>query len=98
MFSEAQGYAGAAAEGDVECDLTRHSGGNDSHSHIIPHYPDEPPNLFAQSEWGLSLHLTSQKGTETKRSLLDFAYSDGVLNNNIDLLGIDLPAVDSRTP
>ena len=26
-----------------------------------------------QSEWGLSLHLTSQKGVETKRFLLDFA-------------------------
>jgi 7,8-dihydropterin-6-yl-methyl-4-(beta-D-ribofuranosyl)aminobenzene 5'-phosphate synthase len=48
-----------------------------------------------QSEWGLSLHLTSQKGAETRRSLLDFAYTPDVLNNNIELLGIDLPAVDS---
>ena len=42
-----------------------------------------------QSEWGLSLHLVSQKGAETKRFLLDFAYTPDVLNNNIALLGID---------
>lgn len=48
-----------------------------------------------QSEWGLSLHLVSQKGAETKRFLLDFAYTPDVLNNNIALLGIDLPAIDA---
>jgi 7,8-dihydropterin-6-yl-methyl-4-(beta-D-ribofuranosyl)aminobenzene 5'-phosphate synthase len=48
-----------------------------------------------QSEWGLSLHLASDKGGETKRSLLDFAYTSDVLNNNIELLGVDLAAIDS---
>ena len=48
-----------------------------------------------QTEWGLSLHLTSQKGAETRRFLLDFAYTPDVLNNNIELLGIDLAAVDA---
>lgn len=48
-----------------------------------------------QSEWGLALHLTSQKGDETKRFLLDFAFTPDVLNNNMALLGIDLPAVDA---
>lgn len=47
-----------------------------------------------QSEWGLSLHLTSQKGGESRRYLLDFAYTPDVLNNNVELLGIDLAAVD----
>src|SRR5262245_43639375 len=47
------------------------------------------------SEWGLSLHLTSDKGAETKRFLLDFAYTSDALNNNIELLGIDLAAIDS---
>jgi 7,8-dihydropterin-6-yl-methyl-4-(beta-D-ribofuranosyl)aminobenzene 5'-phosphate synthase len=44
---------------------------------------------------GLSLHLTSQKAEETRRFLLDFAYTPDVLNNNIELLDIDLPAVDA---
>ena len=48
-----------------------------------------------QSEWGLSLHLMSQKGTETRRFLLDFAFTPDVLNNNLDLLGIDLAAIDA---
>jgi 7,8-dihydropterin-6-yl-methyl-4-(beta-D-ribofuranosyl)aminobenzene 5'-phosphate synthase len=47
------------------------------------------------SEWGLSLHLSSDKGGETKRFLLDFAYTSDVLNNNIELLGVDLTAIDS---
>lgn len=34
-----------------------------------------------RSEWGLSLHLASDKGAETKRFLLDFAYTSDVLNN-----------------
>jgi 7,8-dihydropterin-6-yl-methyl-4-(beta-D-ribofuranosyl)aminobenzene 5'-phosphate synthase len=48
-----------------------------------------------RSEWGLSLHLASDKGAETKRFLLDFAYTSDVLNNNIELLGVDLAAIDS---
>jgi len=47
-----------------------------------------------QSEWGLSLHLTSEKAAESRRFLLDFAYTPDVLNNNIELLDIDLAAVD----
>lgn len=47
------------------------------------------------SEWGLALHLTSEKGGESKRYLLDFAYTSHALNNNIELLGVDLPAVDA---
>ena len=35
-----------------------------------------------QSEWGLSLYLTSQKGAESRKYLLDFAYTSDVLNNN----------------
>jgi 7,8-dihydropterin-6-yl-methyl-4-(beta-D-ribofuranosyl)aminobenzene 5'-phosphate synthase len=48
-----------------------------------------------QTEWGLSLHLTSTKGSETKRYLLDYAYTSDVLNNNLDLLGIDVSALDA---
>ncbi len=48
-----------------------------------------------QSEWGLSLHLTSTKGAETKRYMLDYAYTPDVLNNNIELLNIDVAALDA---
>ncbi|MEO3475948.1 MBL fold metallo-hydrolase [Roseomonas sp. CAU 1739] len=48
-----------------------------------------------QSQHGLSLHLTSRKGTETKHFMLDFAYTPDVLNNNIELLGLDIAAIDA---
>jgi len=48
-----------------------------------------------QSEWGLSLHLVSNKGAETKRYLLDFGFTGDALNTNIDLLKIDLAAIDA---
>lgn len=48
-----------------------------------------------KSEWGLSLHLEAQAGPETRRYLLDFGYTPEALNNNLDLLGIDLAAIDA---
>ena len=48
-----------------------------------------------QGEHGLSLHLTSQQGAETKRILLDFAWTAQALNNNIELLGIDPGKLDA---
>ena len=48
-----------------------------------------------RSEHGLSLHLTSRKSDETRRFLLDFAWTPEVLNNNLELLGLDVAAVDA---
>jgi len=48
-----------------------------------------------QSEWGLALHLISDKGGERKQFLLDYAYTPDVLNNNIELMGVDLGAIDA---
>lgn len=48
-----------------------------------------------RSEWGLSLHLTSRMGDTTKRMLLDFGWTPEVLNNNIELLGVDVSALDA---
>ena len=48
-----------------------------------------------QSEWGLSLHLTSTRKAETKRFLLDFGFTGEALNSNIDLLKPDLAAIDA---
>ena len=48
-----------------------------------------------QGQHGLSLHLTSQKGPETRRILLDFAWTADVLNNNLELLGVDPARLDA---
>jgi 7,8-dihydropterin-6-yl-methyl-4-(beta-D-ribofuranosyl)aminobenzene 5'-phosphate synthase len=48
-----------------------------------------------RSEHGLSLHLTSRRGSETRRFLLDFGWTPEVLNNNLELLGLDVAAVDA---
>ncbi len=48
-----------------------------------------------QSEWGLSLHLASTKGKETKRFLLDFGFTGDALNTNLGLLGTDLSNIDA---
>lgn len=47
------------------------------------------------NQWGLSLHIESVKAGETRRCLLDFAYSADVLTANIDLLGIDAGKLDA---
>ena len=45
-------------------------------------------------EWGLSLHLTSQKGGETAQHILDFGWTPEIINRNFDLLGIDPTKID----
>ena len=47
------------------------------------------------SEWGLALHLESQRGGETRRYLLDFGYTPDAYANNLDYLKIDPAAVDA---
>jgi len=48
-----------------------------------------------QNEWGLSLHLESARGAETRQMLIDFGFTGDTLNNNLDLLGIDLAKLDA---
>jgi 7,8-dihydropterin-6-yl-methyl-4-(beta-D-ribofuranosyl)aminobenzene 5'-phosphate synthase len=47
------------------------------------------------SEWGLALHLESQRGSETRRYLLDFGYTPDAYANNLSYLRIDPTAVDA---
>jgi 7,8-dihydropterin-6-yl-methyl-4-(beta-D-ribofuranosyl)aminobenzene 5'-phosphate synthase len=47
------------------------------------------------SQWGLSLHLVSSNGKDTRRYLLDFAFTPQVLNNNPALLKIDPATLDA---
>lgn len=47
-----------------------------------------------RSEHGLSLWLTSTKGAETKRLMLDFGWTGETANNNLELLGLDPATLD----
>lgn len=48
-----------------------------------------------RSEWGLSLWMSSTRGREEKRLLLDFGWTGETLNNNLDLLGLDPATLDA---
>jgi 7,8-dihydropterin-6-yl-methyl-4-(beta-D-ribofuranosyl)aminobenzene 5'-phosphate synthase len=48
-----------------------------------------------ESQWGLSLHLVSTKGSDTRRYLLDFGFTPDVLANNLSLLKIDPAGLDA---
>jgi len=47
------------------------------------------------NEFGLSLHLESQRGSETRQALLDFGFTPTALFNNLDLLKIDPASIDA---
>jgi 7,8-dihydropterin-6-yl-methyl-4-(beta-D-ribofuranosyl)aminobenzene 5'-phosphate synthase len=48
-----------------------------------------------QNEWGLSLHLESGRGSETRQILVDFGFTGETLNGNLELLGIDPAKLDA---
>ena len=50
---------------------------------------DKPPGKVLMSEFGLSMHLETRRGNETRNVLIDFGYSAPTLLNNLDILGID---------
>ncbi len=56
---------------------------------------DKPPRKSLVSEFGLSLHVESQKGTETRQILVDFGFTPETLNNNLELLRIDPAQLDA---
>ena len=55
----------------------------------------EPPRKALQNEWGLSLHLESARGTETRQVMIDFGYTPETINNNLELLGINPANLDA---
>ncbi len=48
-----------------------------------------------QSEWGLSLHLESARGSETRQMLVDFGFPPETLNNNLDMMSLDPARLDA---
>jgi 7,8-dihydropterin-6-yl-methyl-4-(beta-D-ribofuranosyl)aminobenzene 5'-phosphate synthase len=57
--------------------------------------PDRPPGPTLDSEFGLSLHVTSQRGDETRQILMDFGFTPEALNNNLRLLGVQPSEIDT---
>ena len=56
---------------------------------------DKPPEKVLLSEFGLSMHLETQRGSDTRSVLIDFGYSSPTLLNNLDILGIDPAKLDA---
>jgi len=56
---------------------------------------DKPPDRTLISEFGLSMHAQSAHGSETRNLLMDFGFTAGALNNNLELLGIDPTELDA---
>ncbi|MDR7037275.1 7,8-dihydropterin-6-yl-methyl-4-(beta-D-ribofuranosyl)aminobenzene 5'-phosphate synthase [Methylobacterium sp. BE186] len=57
--------------------------------------PDRPPGRTLVSEFGLSMHVTSRRGEETRRTLVDFGFTPEALNNNLSLLGVQPSEIDA---
>jgi 7,8-dihydropterin-6-yl-methyl-4-(beta-D-ribofuranosyl)aminobenzene 5'-phosphate synthase len=57
--------------------------------------PDRPPSRTLISEFGLSMHAESKRGSETRNLLMDFGFTPEALNNNISLLGINPSELDA---
>jgi len=47
------------------------------------------PDMTLAAEWGLSLHLASEKEGARAQYVLDFGYTPEIINRNFELLGID---------
>ena len=56
---------------------------------------DQPPRKAILSEFGLSLHVESQRGDEARNVMIDFGFTPEALLNNIELCGIDPAALDA---
>jgi 7,8-dihydropterin-6-yl-methyl-4-(beta-D-ribofuranosyl)aminobenzene 5'-phosphate synthase len=56
---------------------------------------DKPPGKTLISEFGLSMHVESGHGTETRNILIDFGFTPEALVNNSKLAGIDPAKLDA---
>jgi 7,8-dihydropterin-6-yl-methyl-4-(beta-D-ribofuranosyl)aminobenzene 5'-phosphate synthase len=56
---------------------------------------DKPPGKTLISEFGLSMHIETQRGAETRRVLTDFGFTPEALVNNVNLVGIDPAGLDA---
>lgn len=56
---------------------------------------NHPPGRTLISEFGLSMHVETQRGTETRNILMDFGFTPEALVNNMQLVGLDPSALDA---
>jgi 7,8-dihydropterin-6-yl-methyl-4-(beta-D-ribofuranosyl)aminobenzene 5'-phosphate synthase len=56
---------------------------------------DKPPGRTLISEFGLSMHVESRRGTQTRNVLVDFGFTPEALVNNSELLGINPALLDA---
>jgi len=56
---------------------------------------DQPPSRAIISEFGLSMHVESHRGSEVRNLLVDFGFTPDALLNNLELLGIDPASLDA---
>jgi 7,8-dihydropterin-6-yl-methyl-4-(beta-D-ribofuranosyl)aminobenzene 5'-phosphate synthase len=56
---------------------------------------EQPPEKSLISEFGLSMHVESQRGEDVRQVLLDYGFTSEALLNNFELLGIDPAALDA---
>lgn len=55
----------------------------------------KPPGKTLISEFGLSMHVESRRGTQTRNVLMDFGFTPDALVNNANLVGIDPAVLDA---
>jgi 7,8-dihydropterin-6-yl-methyl-4-(beta-D-ribofuranosyl)aminobenzene 5'-phosphate synthase len=68
-----------------------------THPHVAIEHVSRIPGRETSTlagEWGLSLHLESEKAGDRHQYLLDFGYTPEILNRNFDLLGIEPEKLD----
>lgn len=54
-----------------------------------------PAGKSLLEEFGLSMHLESRRGSESRNLLVDFGFTSGTLNNNLEMLGIAPESIDA---
>src|SRR5437588_10570512 len=68
-----------------------------THPHVAIEHVSRIPGRETSTlacEWGLSLHLESEKAGERHQYLLDFGFTPEIINRNFDLLGIEAEKLD----
>ncbi len=55
----------------------------------------QAPGRTLASEFGLSMHVETRRGTETRHTLVDFGFTPEALVTNVELLGIDPSKLDA---
>lgn len=54
-----------------------------------------PAGKSLLEEFGLSMHIESRRGSQSRNMLVDFGFTSGTLNNNLAMLGIAPESIDA---